>query len=818
MQDFSSAKSKRSPLAQAWPLVVVGVLGLAVAVAAWIAVSNWDERLARAKFDDIAGDYLTALQAGLDEYVDELTAIQAFFHASQAVHLREFDLFTSRVLNDPRHTSDDQPAHTHDPIARILWSPLVAGADRASFERAQRALGFDGFTINRWSPTRRINPEPPHAQYFPVLFSTAHATDPGVIGMDLSSEPVRRDAIRRAIATGRMATAQNVILREPGSADPHGFFLALPVYRQGSQQPARRQEILGVLSGTFQTTPLMNTILDHAGLPGTVAVYLFGANADEQAAPLFSRSATQSGAPPVKQEVQAEPHWSAPLGVGDSRWDLFIVPVKGSFIDYRRAWFVVGVVALIFATVLAYMWTSLLQTMRLQTANRRILQLAQTDILTSLANRRAFLKRLKMAFAASLRGAPPFAVLYLDVDDFKDVNDTLGHAMGDELLKELVARLKTVVREGDLVARFGGDEFAILASNISDPTDAGTLAARIADVLAEPSIISGHRISVTSSIGIALFSREVSGPEAMMVQADLALYGAKDEGRNCYRFHSEDLDKQVHERVRVADELRTAIKEGDLELYYQPQVELATGRVTGAEALVRWNHKTRGLLTPGSFIAIAERTGVIEPLGSWVIDQACRQMKAWQAEGIAPNVLTVNVSGVQIKSAELERDVEESLAKWAVSPDDIELELTESVLMEATQRHGAALESLRRMGVRIAIDDFGTGYSSLKYLTTYPVNRLKLAQEFVFRVTVDYRNAAVVRASIGLAHELGIDVIAEGVETEAQVRFLLGAGCEQAQGYFFSRPLPADKVAAVLREGRIDPASAQQRQRFTSAA
>jgi diguanylate cyclase (GGDEF)-like protein len=412
-------------------------------------------------------------------------------------------------------------------------------------------------------------------------------------------------------------------------------------------------------------------------------------------------------------------------------------------------------------------------------------------------------------------------VLYLDIDDFKDVNDTLGHAMGDKLLKAVVERLQRVVREEDLLARFGGDEFAILIGNVSDPADAGTLAARIGEALAEPFVTDGHKISVTSSIGIALYAQGTAGPDAMMVQADLALYGAKDEGRNCYRFHSENLDRQVHERVRVADELRTAIEDNDLELYYQPQVELATGRVTGLEALVRWNHKTRGLLTPASFVPIAERTGAVLPLGNWVFDEACRQMKLWQAEGLAPKVLAVNVSGVQLKTgSELKREVEASLVKWNINPDDIELELTESVLMDVTQRHSDTLENLRRLGIKIAIDDFGTGYSSLKYLTTYPVNRLKLAQEFVFRVTVDYRNAAVVRAAIRLAHELGLGVIAEGVETEAQMRFLIGAGCEQAQGYYFSRPVKAAEATAILREGRIAPAApkSQFKSQFTPAA
>jgi EAL domain-containing protein (putative c-di-GMP-specific phosphodiesterase class I) len=329
------------------------------------------------------------------------------------------------------------------------------------------------------------------------------------------------------------------------------------------------------------------------------------------------------------------------------------------------------------------------------------------------------------------------------------------------------------VRSDDLVARFGGDEFAVLLAEVTDRGTAEELAVRIGKLLAAPFSIKGHKVRITSSIGIALYSFDLAGPEAMMMQADLALYGAKDDGRNCYRFHSQDLDHEVRERVRVADELRQALDQGELELYYQPQVELSTGRIIGIESLIRWNHKTRGLLTPAAFIPIAERTGGILPLGRWVFESACQQLKLWQAEGVAPQVLSVNVSGVQFKSAaELEREIEESLTRWGINPGNLELELTESVLMEATQRHSNTLEKLRQLGTKIAIDDFGTGYSSLKYLTTYPVNRLKLAPEFVFRVTVDYRNAAVVRAAVRLANELGLEVIAEGVETEAQVRFL----------------------------------------------
>ena len=285
------------------------------------------------------------------------------------------------------------------------------------------------------------------------------------------------------------------------------------------------------------------------------------------------------------------------------------------------------------------------------------------------------------------------------------------------------------------------------------------------------------------------------------------------------RFHSADLDRQVGERVVIADELRGAIERNELQLHYQPEVELRTGRIVGLEALLRWRHRQRGSIPPSVFIPIAERTGQIYALGRWVLDDACRQFKLWQDEGIAPEVLGVNVSALQFKaSAPIDRDVAASLDKWGVAPGKIELELTESVLMEITQQHSDRFNDLRRLGVRIAIDDFGTGYSSLSYLANYPINRVKIAQELVFGVDTDHRNAAIVRAAIRLAHELGIEVIVEGVETEGQEKFLLSAGCGQAQGYYFARPVDAARTTELLRIGRIEPGRAPLRLVQTSAA
>jgi diguanylate cyclase (GGDEF)-like protein len=437
-----------------------------------------------------------------------------------------------------------------------------------------------------------------------------------------------------------------------------------------------------------------------------------------------------------------------------------------------------------------------------ETFKIKAIERAQTDVLTGLANRRMFLDRVCVAFADARRNGTPFVVHSLDLDQFKDVNDTMGHPAGDWLLCQVADRLKACVRETDLVARFGGDEFAVLQTGANDPaTDAGALAAKIGAVLAAPYEIEGATVNVTVSIGIARYQPELTSPEAIMIQADLALYRAKEDGRKCYCFHSPELDRQVRERVAITDDLRGAIGRSELELYYQPQVELATGHVLGLEALLRWKHPTRGLVSPTQFIPIAERSGSIIEIGKWVFEEACRQYHVWRTDGVAPNLLAVNFSATQFKAgADLEHDIAACLKRWAIAPECIEIELTESVLMHVSEQHGDILERMRRSGLHIALDDFGTGYSSLSYLTTYPVNRLKIAQQLVFGVTTERRSATVVRAAIRLARDLNIDLIAEGVENADQAKFLLSAGCRQAQGYHFGRPMDAASATEFLRQ------------------
>ncbi|MGA8203397.1 MAG: EAL domain-containing protein, partial [Woeseiaceae bacterium] len=441
-------------------------------------------------------------------------------------------------------------------------------------------------------------------------------------------------------------------------------------------------------------------------------------------------------------------------------------------------------------------------------ADEKIAHMARTDGLTGLVNRGTFIERLRQAFAATRRGSDPFAILYIDLDHFKPVNDTLGHQAGDALLREVADRLRSCCRESDVVARLGGDEFAILQMNIGEPSNAGALAAAVQSEIARPIIIDGNDAHVTASIGVCPYAPDSVGPDEMLAQADLALYRSKDEGRNRYRFHSDDLDQQVLARIALTDELRAAIEHDQLELYYQPQVELSSGRIVGLEALVRWHHPERGILAAAEFIPVAEKSGAIVALGKWVLEQACRQWREWRDAHLEPGVLTINLSFAQLKNRrELLEDVKRALKRWKLAATDLSFDVTEATLAKATLMHSDTLIDLRALGVQVSIADFGSEYSSLEYLRAYQVNHLKIAQSFVDASQRDSSRAKTVRAIVNLARELGIDVIVQGVET-AEQRDLSRTTSFVAQGMYFSEPLQSGAVQALLRAGRIEPPAA----------
>ena len=444
-------------------------------------------------------------------------------------------------------------------------------------------------------------------------------------------------------------------------------------------------------------------------------------------------------------------------------------------------------------------------------AEEQVMHMAHHDYLTGLANRTEFVASLGKAIAGVGRSESEFAVLYLDLDHFKDINDTLGHPVGDVLLQAVATRLLDVVRETDTVARFGGDEFAIIQTQVHDPADTTVLAQKVLNALAMPFSIGGNELRTGASIGIAVHGPEAPDAELLLSHADVALYRAKTDGRGTYRFFSTVMDRDVRARVTLVSELREAIAGEEFFLAYQPQVDISTDRIVGVEALVRWRHPRRGLVRPDEFIPVAEFSGLIVPIGRWVLQAACRQMKLWVDAGIAPPLVAVNLSALQFKVArELERYIETVLAETGLPAHYLELELTENVLMGASQAHNDVLLRFRAAGMRIALDDFGTGYSSLDYLRRFPVDRIKIAQGFMADLQAEAGVAAIVKASVNLARGLGIDLVVEGVETAVQLDQIRSWGARKVQGYYYARPMTARTVERHLRKGTLAPAASRR--------
>ncbi|MGB0554510.1 MAG: putative bifunctional diguanylate cyclase/phosphodiesterase, partial [Alphaproteobacteria bacterium] len=378
---------------------------------------------------------------------------------------------------------------------------------------------------------------------------------------------------------------------------------------------------------------------------------------------------------------------------------------------------------------------------------------APLDPLTGLPNKALFRDRLEQALARARRSKENFAVLFLDLDHFKDVNDTFGHLAGDALLKAFAERLRGFVRATDTVARFGGDEFVVLVTGLHDASHSAILAQKILRSMAPPLQLDGHEVSVTTSIGISLYHAELDQADDYLERADRALYVAKEEGRNTYCFHTETLDELFRSEVAIGTDLHHALDDEELTIEYQPQIDLRTNRIVGLEALARWKHVRRGQVPPTEFIAVAERTNLIVPLGNWVLHQACAQARIWLDQGLLPDIMAINLSPLQFKDQELVANVRSALVESGVPAERIELEITESIVMESMGGYHATLARLRSDGVRFAIDDFGTGYSSLKYLRSFPAHKLKIAQEFVSGVPEDRNDTAIVRATIDLAKD-----------------------------------------------------------------
>ncbi|MBI3056646.1 MAG: EAL domain-containing protein, partial [Betaproteobacteria bacterium] len=431
-------------------------------------------------------------------------------------------------------------------------------------------------------------------------------------------------------------------------------------------------------------------------------------------------------------------------------------------------------------------------------SQKRIEYLAQYDIVTGLPNRRLFNDRLTLAIARDKRLDAMTALLLLDLDRFKQVNEMFGHSAGDKVLQVVTARLRERLREVDTIARLGGDEFVVILESVADTVHATRVAEEIVDAVAEPLMLDGQEIFVTASIGVALCPADADGVDKLIESAELAMYQAKQEGRNTVQLYVPQQNQRRGASLGTESKLRRALERDELQLDFQPKVNIATGAVAGAEALVRWRNPELGLVSPADFIPLAEDIGLIVPIGEWVLQQACAQASAWRSQG-HPIAVAVNLSARQFRQNDLVETIKRTLADTGLAPEYLELEITESMIMHRPEQTIATLQQLDDIGVILSVDDFGTGYSSLSYLKRFPVHKLKVDQSFVRELHQNADDAAIVRAVIALAGSLNLKTIAEGVETGQQLSYLAGLGCDEYQGNHFSRPLPAAEFLSLLQ-------------------
>jgi len=618
-----------------------------------------------------------------------------------------------------------------------------------------------------------------------------------VYGLDYATDPERRAALERARDNDITTTLRDQLNQSKNGVQHAGVLVTVPVYAKGTSRTTiadRGRNLAGFVVAIFNLQPLLQSIRTTTAASPAVSIDVYPPNAGivgrAEGVADFSSERRLPGSMPVSPRA---PQWSGALKIGDANWLVRATPAAdGPLIPhYYRALAVLAAGMAITAFLSAYLWLSSRNARQLSQANRRVLELAQTDILTGLPNRAFFLERLHDVDSYERPHTGAFSILMLDLDRFKNVNDSLGHAAGDELLRQVAGRLKSTLRSTDVLARLGGDEFAIIQAACEDQRGGSLeLAARISKLIAEPFLLPGHRVEIGTSIGIALAPVHGTDREELLRKADLALYRSKSAGRDCYTVYDEVMSAELEARNTLEGDLREAIARCQFEVHYQPFFDVQTGRRRGVEALVRWRHPDKGLIPPDLFIPLAEATGLIIPLGEWVIRQACDDAVSWPAD----MKVAVNLSPVQFKQAELFDVIQSALKHSGLPPERLEIEITESVLLERALENHAFIERLKGLGVSLALDDFGTGYSSLGSLTAFPFNKIKIDKSFVADLTRNYKSTAIICTIVTLACGLDMSVTVEGVETREQFERLKALGVNFAQGYLLGRPAPIDEL------------------------
>ena len=771
-----------------------------LSMAAAYAVGRWEQRVTRVEFEGVAATQLIEMQNGVNEYLSRLVTLRTLFEsANEDVTRSEFEVFGGRLFE------------SHPGILRVGWVPKIYRKERAEYEAAAVNDGVPGYRIKSLAVDGGLSPAPESSVYFPVFFSTEAKTSP-VYGLDYSTEPIRWATLERARDNDAVAVMPTRLFHD-AKGSTHGVLVSVPVYVKGTSRTTiadRRRNLAGYVVGIFDLAHLLQSIRTATAASSAIVINAYPPDLETNAGPRYQPVPDYSSAPPSAPTVRAfakEPNWSGLLRIGDADWRVQAIPAAGGRLTarYDRALTVLTAGIAITAFLAVYLGLASRNSRQLALANRRVLELAQTDILTGLPNRAFFLEQLTDAGLYERRDRDVFSIMMLDLDRFKNVNDSLGHAAGDALLRQVALRLNSALRGTDVLARLGGDEFAIIQAGCHDQRASSIdLASRISKLIAEPFQLQGHRVEIGTSIGVALAPEHGSDQEQLLKKADLALYRSKSAGRNCFTLYDEAMSAELEARNTLEGDLRDAIARCQFEVHYQPYFDVQPGRRRGAEALVRWRHPTRGLILPDLFIPLAEETGLIVPLGEWIIRQACHDAISW----LADTTVSVNLSPVQFKQADLFDIIESVLRKSGLPPERLEIEITESVLLERAVENHAFMERLKSIGVSLALDDFGTGYSSLSCLTAFPFDKIKIDRSFIGKLSKRHKSSAIISSIVTLARGLDMSVTAEGVETREQLEELRTLGVNFAQGYLLGRPVPIGELEGLppSRGARLDAA------------
>jgi diguanylate cyclase (GGDEF)-like protein len=770
-------------------LALVVPMGLAALLvgSGILLVNKWERQALEREFSSQTSALATQLQRRLDAQSDSVLAVSRLFVLNEHINRSDFQASVEPWLSHYAGTQN------------FGWSPHITDVQRPAFEAQMRERGETGYEIRGRTPDGATYRAEARPDYLPIAMVAPRSTNLNVIGLDVQVLDATAHAIQGARETRQPRVTQGMRLVQE-SGEQRGVVLYQAVFE--SRPPS---QFKGVVSAVFRVDDVLSSALESSQRRRLQLCLV-----DPEATPGNQRLAGPVGcelANWLGRGLQAR----LPLAFGQSVWSMRI-KADDSFATAERSWSTWTMVAtalisvgLLGAFLLVVTGQNRrtqsmvdLRTAELAHSNAGLQQLAHFDLLTGLPNRSFWMNQARTTLESVHRHQDTMAVIFLDLDHFKHINDTLGHAVGDQLLQVVAQRLLSCLRAEDVLARLGGDEFVALLPRLRSLDDAVPVAEKFLRVLSEPLSLEGRDLTLTVSVGIAGSPPDSADIDTLLRHADTAMYAAKDSGRNAWRVFAPEMHQRVSQRMFIQNGLRRALQQGDLFLEYQPQIDGRSARVVGVEALLRWQHPEQGLIGPLEFIGVAEESGLIEAIGRWVLFEACRQMSAWDRDGLGHLQMAVNISALQFRKPDFVTTVRDALASADLAPARLELEITESLLMQPLHELNERLHELTAMGLTLALDDFGTGYSSLGYLKRLPLSRLKLDRSFVSDLPGNLEDEAITRATLSIARDLGLNVVAEGVETEAQRDFLLVHGCTIMQGWLYARAMPGDAFAAWL--------------------